>query len=238
MNHSITQFWYVLEQLIPFDLTKASKDLKHCAPILATEQEQNLPWLNSSVLTKRFKLPIGFDKKGKPIEYNYRVYLGIFNLQSVFEFLQSIPKPVASGFSDLASSTRNLSCFVSFIINQDGLLVDETLSCSTVPWVLKQVQTVFTSNERLSLNGWTDAYRVHNDHLKRLFSVPAKANAAVGHQVTIADLIALMQILCQTKSQWQPDDFNYLGYYTIQRSGKSDDASTDILNSFYQKIWV
>lgn len=106
--------------------------------------------LNPEILSKQFKLP-SFDRKGKPIEYNYRVYLGIFKLQEVFDFLQALPKPVAPAFSDLELNTQNLSCSILFIIDRDGFLIDETLTCSTLPWALERVQKALTTRQILSL---------------------------------------------------------------------------------------
>jgi hypothetical protein len=142
-----------------------------------------------------------------------------------------LPNPIAPAFSDLELNTKNLSCSISFIINNEGLLVDETLTCSTLPWALKRVQNIFTTQQRLSLDGWTKAYREHLENLNQLFSSVAKANAEADRNMTISELIALRQSICQHSDRWQGNRFNFLGYYTVFRRKKINDTSEDILNN-------
>lgn len=234
MNQSITQFWYIIEQLTPFDLTQKLKESKDQASISSVDDPTTLPWLNSNLLSQKFKLPL-YDDSGKLIEYSYRIYLGVFYLQLVFDFLQSLPKPVASTFEDLVTTSNNLSCFASFTIAHNGLLIDETLNYSIVPWSLKKVQMAFTSQKKFSLDSWTDESYKHIAHLKLLFSSVAKAKA--NHKMAVNDLQELYKSICLDPNQWQPEEVTYLGYYTIQKKKDSGDQPTDgdIINSFYLK---
>ena len=118
-SSAVTQFWYMLEQLTPFDLTGATKNEKFKAEILNTEEDLKLPWLNPEMLTQQFKLPAS--KNGKPQEYDYQVYLGVFPSVSVTEFIQSLPKDADVGFEE-TFPTRGDSCYASFKIGADGLL--------------------------------------------------------------------------------------------------------------------
>ena len=229
----VPQFWYVLEQLNPFDLTRTIKQLNHHAPITDDNPDEALPWLNPTLLTKQFKLP-QIDQKEKPIEYIYQVYLGVFPLKSVFEFVQSLPRPAKPSFEDLAATTKNYSCYASCIISSDGLLIDESLTCSTAPWALKRVGELLTSRRQLKLDKWTEDCKNHVDGLKVEFSSQAKANVEADQQMTLFELKKLLSLVC--KEQWQPEEFAFLGHYAIHRADrKPDDATTDILNSFYLK---
>jgi hypothetical protein len=231
MSQSVTQFWYILEQLTPFDLTDTIKKIDYKFPISINDDRSALPWHNSNILFKKFKLP--HKEKGEIIEYNYRVYLGVFHLQLVFDFLQSLPKPTFPTFEDLVTTSRNLSCFAAFTINCNGLLVDETLNCSTVPWSLKKVQAALTNKNKFSLNGWTDEYDKYFAHQNLLFTSVAKANARAGHKIAVNDLEELYKSICLAQNPWQPDHLTYLGFYTIHSKKNSIDG--DIINSFYLK---
>jgi predicted nucleic acid-binding Zn-ribbon protein len=51
--------------------------------------------------------------------------------------------------------------------------------------------------------------------------------------MTISELTALRQSICQHSERWQGNRLNFLGYYTVFRRKKINDTSEDILNSFY-----
>lgn len=226
----VPQYWYVLEQLIPFDLTRKVKDLKAHAPI-DSERDQALPWLNPSLLTTRFKLPL--EKRGKLVQYSYQVYLGIFSLRFVFDFIKSLPQPAQADFKELVSTSKNLSCYAAFSIDESGFLVDQSLTCSTLPWALGRVGELLLGRGQLDLlDAWEEAFQAHLDRLRQAFSQRAKSNLENNQRVTIAELTQLFDWVCQ--GQWQPQTFEYVGYYTIAPSNrKPDDATPDILNSFY-----
>jgi hypothetical protein len=225
----VPQFWYVLEQLVPFDLTRKIKESKHHAPI-NTDNDDALPWMNPALLAEQFKLPSV--KNGKVLEYNFRIYLGIFSLKSVFDFVQALPKSAQSDFEDLVSTAQNLSCYASFEVDSNGLLIDESLTCSTAPWALKRTGELLTARRQLNLDNWTEDFKKHADSRKEEFSSQAKANAEANQKVTLFELKKLLGLVC--KGQWKPEEFACLGHYVIQRADrKPDDATTDILNSFY-----
>jgi hypothetical protein len=125
----ILKYWYAIEQLVPFDLTHALKEVQHHAPIKGND-DNALPWIEPALLSDRFKLPS--IKDGKPLEYTFQVFLGVFPLKSILDFIQSLPKPASSDFQDLVATSQNLSCYASFALDRDGILVDDSLTCSTV----------------------------------------------------------------------------------------------------------
>ena len=235
-NYSVLQFWYLLEQLIPFNLSGKIKDSKYWAIIPFNQKDRDLPWLNPEILSNKFKLR-QFNKKGEPIKYRYRIYLGVFKLNEVFDFLKSLPKPVKPAFSDLVSNSKDLSCFFSFQISPDGLLDNETLSTSSVPLALdrvkntltEQVINIFTRSKNFTLNGWTEGYRSHYDRLKEYF-LSAKAS-----RVNTADLETLLEDLQNIDPVWMPQYFEHLGYYTVERVRDKEETidNENILNSFY-----
>lgn len=231
---AITQFWYMLEQLILFDLTKTVKDLKKTdrnARILDTEEDRNLPWLNLDLLTEKFDLP-AHNKKGEIQRYDYQIYLGIFPFKSALDFITSLPKRTQIGFEDVVAEQKSNSCYVSFKIDPDGLLVDGSLSCSTAPWALKRIGEMFTSQKQLNIDTWTEDFHKYVDHLQTEFSDRAQANIAANRKTTLADLQELLELVC--KDIWQPKEFTYLGDYVIQRADrKSDETVSNIINSFY-----
>lgn len=223
----------MLEQLILFDLTNMVTKLKKAdrnARILVTEEDRDLPWLNPDVLSEKFDLPA--HKNGKIQQYDYQVYLGAFPFKSVMDFIQSLPKRTQIGFEDVVSEQKSNSCYVSFKIDPDGLLVDGSLTCSTAPWALKRIGEMFISQQPLNIDTWTEDFHKYVTHLQTEFSDRAQANIAANRKTTIADLQGLLDLVC--KDIWKPKEFTYLGHYVIQRVDcKSDEIVSNIINSFY-----
>jgi hypothetical protein len=230
---AITQFWYMLEQLILFDLTNMVKKLKKAdrnARILVTEEDRDLPWLNPDVLAERFDLSA--HKNGKIQRYDYQVYLGAFPSKSVTDFIQSLPKRTSIGFEDVVSDRKSNSCYVSFKIDADGLLVDGSLTCSAAPWALKRIGEMLTSQKQLDLDTWTEDFHKHIAHLQTEFSDRAQANIAANRKTTIAELQGLLDLVC--KDIWKPKESIHLGHYVIQRADRQNDETvSNIINSFY-----
>lgn len=232
---AITQFWYMLEQLILFDLTKTVKDLKKTdrnARILDTEEDRNLPWLNLDLLTEKFDLP-AHNKKGEIQRYDYQIYLGAFPFKSVTDFIKSLPKRTKIGFEDVISEQTSNSCYVSFKIDPDGLLRDGSLTCSTAPWALKRIGEMFTSQKPLNIDTWTEDFNKYVTHLQTEFSDRAQENKAANRKITLAELQKLLDLVCQ--DIWQPKESTHLGHYVIQRADdrQSDETVSNIINSFY-----
>lgn len=232
MSLKINNFWYVLEQLIPFDLTRTILNCnKKEAKILFSETDDNLPWLNENLLKTRYNLPIGLDKDEKPIKYYYRIYLGVFLQRYIFDFWKDLPKPVEPAFSDLISPSKKLSCYFSFLLDHDGFLVDDTLSNSSLPWALGQIEEVFTNRTKLTLDSWTNSYHVFSDSINSSYS----SQVTLGNRMTVFGLQSSFEDLAKLHIPWMPPDFEYIAHYTIQRQTKTLEDDSDILNSFYLK---
>jgi hypothetical protein len=57
MSKNITKFWYVLEQLIPFNLTDSLKNEKSESKILfSSEKNDDFPWWDENILPKKFRV--------------------------------------------------------------------------------------------------------------------------------------------------------------------------------------
>lgn len=231
MNLKATDFWYVLEQLIPFNLQRTLQDFKHESELHFSEIDENLPWLNEELLYSKYKLPIGLDEDEKPIRYCFRIYLGIFSQQYIFDFWKNLPKPVEPAFSDLVSSSKKLTCYFSFILNHDGFMVDDTLSNSSLPWAMKQLEEVFTQKKgrKPSLNAWTSRYDIFSEAIKGSYSSQTKLR----NRMTVSSLQEVFEDLVKTDIPWMPPSFEYIAHYTIKRETKMSEDDSDILNSFY-----
>ncbi|MGF1485739.1 MAG: AAA domain-containing protein [Prochloraceae cyanobacterium] len=233
MNQSVVKFWYILEQLTPFDFTRKLKDLKYCASISPKTEDRKLPWLNTNILREEFKLK-KYDKNGNSIQYKYRIYLGIFNLSEVFKFVKSLPLSIAEYFSDLSSNEKNLSCFFSFEINENGFLIEESFSCSALPWALNQIKKTLTNSEELNLNGWTDEYNKYKENLEEIYFFTAKKLRESQQQITVKTLEILFNNFLEVECQWIPSLSNVFYYNIISIKKTSNEINTDnILNSFY-----
>lgn len=233
MNLKTTDFWYVLEQLIPFDLKRTLQDFKHESEIHFSEIDENLPWLNEELLSSKYKLPIGLDEDEKQIRYRFRIYLGVFSQQHIFDFWKNLPKPVEPAFSDLVSFQKKLTCYFSFILNHDGFMVDDTVSNSSLPWAMKQLEEAFTQKKgkKLSLDAWTSRYDIFSDVIKNSYSSQTKAS----NKMTVSGLQKTFKELVKADIPWMPPDFKYIAHYTIQRETEISEDDSDILNSFYLK---
>lgn len=231
MNLKPIDFWYVLEQLIPFDLKRTLQDFKHESEIHFSEIDENLPWLNEELLSSKYKLPIGLDKDEKPIRYRFRIYLGVFSQQDIFDFWKNLPKPVEPAFSDLSSSSKKLTCYFSFILDHDGFMIDDTLSNSSLPWAMKQLEEAFTQKEerKPSLNAWTSRYDIFSDATKDSYSSQTKLR----NRMTVSSLQKVFEDLIKTDTPWIPPSFKYIAHYTIQPESQLSEDDSDILNSFY-----
>jgi AAA domain len=177
----------------------------------------------------KFKLDIGLDNKEKPIQYTYKIFLGVFHQRYILEFLQELPKPVNPSFNDLASPKDDLSCFFSFDLDPEGFLMEESLNSSALPWALKNVETSFKNQKNLSLTNWTRSYKIYEDCLKSEFNSISKTSK----RVTSNELTSILKILLNIDNVWVPDKFEYLGHYIVRRNKEKAEEVTDILNSFY-----
>lgn len=230
---NILQFWYILEQLNPFNVHQVLKQQKRHSHI---DRDENLPWLNSEILSKKYKLST-YEKNQAgekvKIDYNYHIYLGIFSTDSVFNFLDSLPKPKIDTFEELAISSNYDSCYASFFINSEGYLVDDSLSYSATPWILNRIQQILTKNKQINLSQWTEDWEKYLKSIKLKFSSQAKAFGEANHKITITDLKNLLGLLLD--EQWIPEKFTALGYYIIPSKSESEEPSPEIFNSFYLK---
>lgn len=225
---AIAQFWYMLEQLTLFDLKGATKNEKFTAQILETEEDRYLPWLNPEVLLERFNLLDA--NNGKPLRYEYQVFLGIFSSKSVIEFIKSLPKLAQSGFEDVVAETY--SCYVSFKIDTDGLIIDDSLTCLAAPWALMRIGAILTSQQQLNIDTWTADFKKYVACLETEFSSRVKANKETNRKVRVQDIQGLLNLVSQ--DIWKPKELNILGYYVVQRvDRKKDDTVANIINSFY-----
>lgn len=231
MSLKATNFWYILEQLIPFDLTKRLQNCnkqKH-SQILGSESDDELPWLNQDLLKVKYNLPIGLDKNEEPIRYCYRIYLGVFLQRYIFDFWQKLPKPVEPAFKDLISTAENLSCYFSIILDHDGFLIDDTLSSSSLPWALGQFEEAFANRAKLGLDSWTNNYQAFSNSINNSYSSQVSWNK----KMTVSNLQSFFEDLVQPQLPWVPPNFEYLAHYIIQKQTKTLEDDSDILNSFY-----
>jgi len=231
MNQAIVpKFWYLLEQLIPFDADRMLETAKHTGIIRSKDADSTLPWLHPAILQQRFKLPV--TKNGQAVNYSYRLFLGVFPLPLVFDYLKSLPKSGENYFEDLISASKGNSCFASVSIDSNGFLVDDSLVYSTVPWAIQEIAAVFSQSGSLNLDHWLKRYEAHSTRIQEEFSAWVKEKVEVEQPTTVQQLVELFKLI--RRDQWQPQKFTCLAYYSVQRSDrKPDDAMQDILNSFY-----
>ncbi len=237
MKHSITQFWYILEQLVPVDLQRKLNDAEKYALFNSKTKDEELPWLNRVVLKEKLELSVSGDEN--PMKKNYKIYLGVFPSDLLTEYIMSSKTVLSSYFEEMTSNPSFNSCFISFSIDPEGLLVEDSLSVSAMPWGIKKVCEKFAGAGELSLDGWMGEYNLHVKRLKDLFNIYASDCTPVG----VEKLLILFDKLCCSKSQWFPkkEEFLHLGYYCIPKyydkaaRQEDDEDKGDILNSFLVK---
>lgn len=233
----VLQFWYVLEQLMPFDLTAAIKNEKHEAAVKIHDDvgkrsnSATFPWLDPTLLERDFKLE-RLNECKEPIEYKYRIYLGVFPIESVLDFIQSLPKPASSEFEQFAFQSPKKTCYASFSIDKNGIIVDSSLNCSTMPWALKRVAEMLATGKKIDLSKWKEDFEKYLLSVKQEFSSIVKANSEADTKTTVAELEKLWELI--SCGLWQPKELSYLAHYVVMRSSRREDSqNNDILNSFY-----
>jgi tetratricopeptide (TPR) repeat protein/predicted ATPase len=226
---AIPQFWYVLEQLTLFNLDGAVENESYKEEISASLLDSSLPWLNPGILTQKFKIGSVSDNKSQ--QQDYQIYLGIFSSSSVTDFIKSLPKQAKVGFQDDVSQKPNRSCYASIKIDSNGLLVGESLQCAAAPWALNEIGEILAGRKQGNIATWTEDFDRHVNKLKELFCNRAAAFTESEHKVTVADLQQLLNEI--VKDSWCPKELS-LGYYVIKKAGgKTDDGSSDIINSYF-----
>lgn len=208
----VLQFWCVLEQLTPLDLTQTIQQSQYTDKIHFSDTDSGLPWLNPEILYHLFKLPNS--EKKKPQKYTYQVFLGIFQMQCAFDFLQSLLEPEKDYFENLTLAIDASSCIASVLIDSDGFFVADSLLFSRVPWAIKQLEEIFTSGLQPELNALTAQYQRTVADLNEHFADWLQVRAQTNRRVTVNDLKNLLKrVQCDC---WQPDNFTSLACYTVK----------------------
>ena len=220
---AILNFWHKLEFFIPFDLDQriAEAETGRIRPLRARHlaDSSNSLWLAN--------LPDGYELKG------FYLYLGIFDKseitkvceQAVRSKLQLDPHEEFER-TDLEGNT----CFARLTISSLGELVfeSETISVSTVPWALGQIQAHGLS----ALN--QSAFEQSKEELSELlqsFQSNRKPNAPEGlpvlpKPVSPAEILALYQLFCEWAS-YSPAGNKPIAVIEIQAAKKKQTKAID-----------
>jgi hypothetical protein len=217
---AIIQYWYMVEQLILFNLDKVEADFG--GQIFNYELDEALPWMNPGILTEKIQ-SFNKNKRRKKLDKNkveYQIYLGVFSSSSVTNFIKLLPKRTEIGFKDIENQ-KLTSCYASIKIDKDGLLVEWSLKCAGAPWALNKIKGILTGDKEVSINEWTKDFNDHVSKVQKILNDKAKAFAASKHKVTIKNLEEILTIV--TKDLWQTEIIN-LGYYIVK---DDDNKSSD-----------
>lgn len=218
---SIIWFWYLLEQQVPFDLSRTLKDANFFT-VDTNSTNQELPWINPSLLRQRHHLAT-LNHQGKPIRYLYRVYLGVFEVGELFRFWRD-RSSIQESFAELFTDERAYTCYASFSVDSDGIPVDEPPMVTTAPWILGQTRGNIATYQQ-----WTREFQAYQERVGETFSAMAQAIAEAGHQLdltTINDLLSYVARYCG----WQPPQFFHQAAVVIYQ--ENERPPDDILNSF------
>ncbi len=126
----ILDYWHKVEFFIPFDLDQ----------VLGTRDDWSTKWLIERELpadpSSLWRVAVPQDR----VLSGFKLYLGVFEMEAIEKFAQTLPMPVGVDAFDEAERTEldGRSCIASVSLNAHGEPIFEAVSVSTAPWALGQ----------------------------------------------------------------------------------------------------
>ena len=129
--------WHKLEHFSPASVPKST--------------EINVELLNNK---EPWKIPLKSKDPNKTLEYT--IYLGVFDLSIVNDFVKEYFKD-----NEKDENFRNSKiCFASLKLDIDGKYINESFGISTLPWALSQLE-----NNKIKNDKWESTFESLKDKL-------------------------------------------------------------------------
>lgn len=210
--------WHKLEHFSPSPAPKASD--KNVG--LLTEVE---PW----------KIPLKSADHSKIVEYS--IYLGVFDLSVVNDFVTSHFKN-----KEKDENFRNSKiCYASLKLDEDGKYINESFGLSTLPWALSQLE-----NDKIKNDKWQVDFENVKENLVEYLELNFKEtltnsnNEIIKISTTVNNIQLLrLQDKVESLSNWSVKPSKEIYVKRIEKfkakGDKESKSTADILSSFYIK---
>lgn len=207
-------------------------------PVVKARENSPLPWqIPPSAVRKR--------DGGKPIKFNYQIYVGVFKIKKLKRVFEEIFGFDAENFDDRDDGS---SAAVTFTINQAGQPLPETFSLASSAWAIGKTLAYGHQSE-----DWLDGFDRAVEDLSKAFEErmanlvrrqTAKTETEAGDEetempiLTFADLLEETRLICRSLNieslVEEPLEIR-IKRYNAGKSESSGDESNDFLNSFFYK---
>jgi superfamily I DNA and/or RNA helicase len=204
--------------------------LEHFSPASAPKtSEQNVELLQNK---EPWRVPLRPKNSNKTLEYT--VYLGVFDLSTVNEFVKEYFKNTKKD-----ENFRNSKiCFASLKLDIEGKYINKSFGISTLPWALNQLE-----NNKIKSDNWELAFETIKDNLLEYLELNFKETITNSNNeiIKISTVVNNNQLLklqnkIESLSNWSIKPFKDIYVKRIEKFKSRENKSskpTDILNSFY-----
>lgn len=182
-----------------------------------------------------WKIPLKAEGPDKTLEYT--IYLGVFDLSIVNDFVKDFFKD-----KEKDENYRNSKiCFASLNLDTEGKYINESFGISTLPWALSQLE-----NDKIKNDKWESAFETIKgdleDFIELLFqeTIINSENEIieVSNVVNYNQLLKLQDTI-ETYSSWSIKPLKEIYVERIEKFRSKNNKDTkpiaNILNSFYIK---
>jgi superfamily I DNA and/or RNA helicase len=210
--------WHKLEHFSPATTPKAS--------------EKNVELLKDK---EPWKIPLKAKDPNKTLEYT--IYLGVFNLSNVNDFVKEFFKDKKKD----ENFKNSKICFASLKLDIEGKYINGSFGISTLPWALNQLE-----NNEIKNNNWEKAFKDIKDNLLEHLELHFKETItnSEGEIIKVSTVVSNNQLLkfqdkIELLSNWSIKPSKEIYIQRIEKfkpkNNKETKSTADILNSFYIK---
>lgn len=210
--------WHKLEHFSPASIPKAS--------------EENVDLLED---IEPWNIPLKPQEAKKTLEYI--VYLGVFDLSEVNDFVKEFFKDEKKD----ENPRKSKICYASLKLDIDGKYINESFGLSTLPWALSQLE-----NNKIKNNNWELAFEKVKDKLLEYFELNFKETITNSENeiIKVSKIVNAVQLLklqneIESLCGWSKKPFKKIYIKRIENFKPSHDkeskSNAAILNSFYIK---
>ncbi|WP_229061496.1 DEAD/DEAH box helicase family protein [Parabacteroides goldsteinii] len=208
----ILSCWHKLEHFSPALLPK-DNNIKRLG--------EELPWMR----------PLVAKDPRKTIQYT--IYLGVFSLTSVSDFVKEFFKDESVNPNPVNAKV----CYASLKLDCQGIYIQNTFGLSTMPWALKQLE-----EDKIETNTWSDDFNQLKYNLFEQLTENQKELAedflSYLSDVQTLENLQDIQSLIIRKLKWStsPETEIYIRTEEVFKKNNPsdpDESNADILNSFY-----
>lgn len=217
-HQKLLSCWHKLEHFCPAFVPKASE--KNVS--LLSEQED-------------WKIPLKSPDPKKEIEYT--IYLGVFDLKIVNDFVNTYFNNTEKDENFRSSKT----CFASLKLDQNGKYINESFGLSTLPWALSQLE-----NNKIETDNWEEDFEAIKNDLAEYIDLNFKETITneSNEIIKISTIVNYNQLVgfqdeIELFCNWsiKPSKQIYVKRTEVPKtkSGKETESTSDLLNSFFIK---